>query len=294
MILFPNLALNGRLGNQMFQLATMLALSFESGSPLKLPSNIYNRITHGQQSLLKYLNHDLECMTSTEENYYNNLCDVNIQFPEENDTNWKRSEFINTQFNIIQLNGWPESELFFIKYKDQIKNRLSLNDEIQKIGNSYIYTLKEKIHSQIEVVGIHIRRGDITIGINEAEWSHIVESCKNVKDTYFNDKQYIFLFFTGGNHSNDNTEDIKWVRNNFNEENCYICDHNDTLLDFSTMIACDHMILMNRSTLGWWAGYLNTNKNKKIIVPKKTYPPIRVTPDIFWAEEFIQIDMYNL
>ena len=188
MILFPNLALNGRLGNQMFQLATMLALSFESGSPLKLPSNIYNRITHGQQSLLKYLNHDLECMTSTEENYYNNLCDVNIQFPEENDTNWKRSEFINTQFNIIQLNGWPESELFFIKYKDQIKNRLSLNDEIQKIGNSYIYTLKEKIHSQIEVVGIHIRRGDITIGINEAEWSHIVESCKNVKDTYFNDK----------------------------------------------------------------------------------------------------------
>jgi hypothetical protein len=292
-ILFPELGSKGRLGNQLFQLASMLALSFETNSKIKLPSNLYSRIMHGQKCLLEHFKHNLVLMNSEEEYIYNSQEHVSLVFPQENDK-WDRENFLNIEFDKIHLHNWPESELYFKKYKDKIKERLSLVDTIQEIGDSYINTIKKANQIPIEVVGIHIRRGDVIPDINELQWNHIIVSIKKTINIYFNDKKYKFLFFTGGSHTNDNSDDVKWIKNNFNDLNYSVCESNNILSDLASMIACDHMILTSRSTIGWWGAYLNKKDTKRIYVPKYTFPPIPVNASIFWAEEFIQIEMYNL
>jgi hypothetical protein len=293
LILFQDLGSKGRLGNQLFQIAAMLALSFETNAKITLPYDLYTRVMHGQQCLLGYFKHNLSLMNNEEAYRHNYQNKISIVFPQENDK-WDREGFINTKFDIIHLFDWPESELYFKKYKDKIKERLSLVDTIQVIGDNYINTLKQTNQISTEVVGIHIRRGDVIPDINELQWNHIIESIKNTINIYFNDKKYKFLFFTGGSHTNDNSDDVKWIKNNFNDLNYSVCESNNILLDLASMIACDHMILTSRSTIGWWGGYLNKKETKRIYVPKHTFPPVPVNASIFWADEFIQIEMYDM
>ena len=71
---------------------------------------------------------------------------------------------------------------------------------------------------------------------------------------------------------------------------CYYSNF-DTIHDFSLMVNCDHLILNSTSTIGWWAGYLNKNPNKKIIVPKQNrlVGSNYVKGEQYYSKEFIQI-----
>ena len=60
-------------------------------------------------------------------------------------------------------------------------------------------------------------------------------------------------------------------------ENIKIKDSNHKIIkgfkDYEDLISiakCDHQIISN-STFGWWGAWLNLNKNKIVIVPKKWF-----------------------
>ena len=157
---------------------------------------------------------------------------------------------------------------YFENMKDEIKNDFEFIDEsIITQSHCIVNPIKEK-HNNCVIIGIHIRRGDVTINEKSTEMF-----LYNALNEYQDIKNKVFFVFSGGNHNNDNSNDLEWCKNmiesNFNGI-FYFSENFHVLLDFCIMInCCEHLILTSTSTLGWWAAYLNKNENKRIACQKK-------------------------
>lgn len=66
------------------------------------------------------------------------------------------------------------------------------------------------------------------------------------------------------------TDEAEWARMQFAEErDVTVVDVNTETKDideFFLLSSCNHQIV-SESTFGWWAAYLNTSKDAKIMVP---------------------------
>ena len=89
--------------------------------------------------------------------------------------------------------------------------------------------------------------------------------------SHFIDKKVKYLVFSGGNRTGDDTDDISYVRKVFQGEQFIISDSNDPMEDFSLIMSCDHNIACHQTSFGWWATYMNNNKNKIVTVPEHYY-----------------------
>ncbi len=113
-------------------------------------------------------------------------------------------------------------------------------------------------------ISVHVRRGDY---VGHELYDGICDI------DYYNRamlqiKQYIKnpMFFVFSN-------DLSWCRENLNIENAIYVDINDGkngYRDMHLMSLCKHNILAN-SSFSWWAGWLNSNPDKIIMVPKKFF-----------------------
>jgi len=281
LIIYPNIGREGRLGNAMFQYAAVKAMALEKGVAARLPWDINDREHHGQKCLLKYFKHTAIPFTQEEvelTKIYHHF------FPKEDDT-LDRQAYLSLPLPIDFI-GHPESELFFKKYRNEIKKEFTFIDELDSFAVQYMNELRKP---GIQIVGIHLRRGDRDITDRYLPWfrSYI----EVIMETFFKGNQYKFIVFTGGSIStgNDNSYDIEWCKKNIiTSIPLDFCEVNDTIKDLAIMTKCDHMILTARSTLSWWGAYLNKNPTKKIIVPKYI-PGMPLSPEIYWSDEFIQV-----
>ena len=89
---------------------------------------------------------------------------------------------------------------------------------------------------------------------------------------YFNN-EVNFLFFTGGSteNGNDNSHDVRYIREKYNGNNYFVSDTNDTMMDFCLMTKCNHVIVGQDSTFSWWSAYLNEVPGRIVIAPKKIH-----------------------
>ena len=269
-ITFSTLGNHGRLGNAMFQYAALKAISFHLQCNAKIPDDLEYRIHHGQKCLLYCFNIDCERIKS----------EITSLYIENNKGGYYDSGFWNCQPG-TDLFGHYESELYFENIKENIKKEFQLKNEFQNFAINLLNNIKQP---KSEIVGIHIRRGDKA---NEIEKNTLIEYI-NKALLYFIG-EFSFIIFSGGSITNNNIDDIYWCKENLKID-CYY-SNNDTIHDFSLMVNCDHLILCSTSTIGWWAGYLNNNPNKKIIVPKqgKYITGEYIKGDTFYSKEFIQI-----
>ena len=88
---------------------------------------------------------------------------------------------------------------------------------------------------------------------------------------HFENQKVKFLVFTGGSRTGDDKDDILWAKKTFKKDNFYVSETNDPMKDFAMIMSCDHNITCHLTTFGWWAAYLNTNPNKKVIAPKNYF-----------------------
>jgi len=288
MIAFSQLGSHGRLGNAMFQYAAAKALSTKLGCQMKLPSDLFTRLHHGQICLLGRFNIEYKAYTDDE------IKNV-LPFNEHSFCNGGSytEHFWNCGEN-TNLEGYFESELYFENIKNEIREDFQLKEQYQKQAADYINNIK-MLYPEHEIIGVHIRRGDYldpkngAIFITTSEYNN--QYLKNAIEKFSDIKHKIFLIFTGGGtgNNNDNSEDVLWCKNNITIENNDIVifsENNDTITDFGILTLCDHLILNSSSTLGWWAGYLNKNTNKRIIVNNNLGFKSKET---YWCDSFIKI-----
>ena len=131
-----------------------------------------------------------------------------------------------------------------------------------KIPVDYMKNLKST-YLGYQIIGLHIRKGDHP-HFDETKNAIFIEKALKQFEDITNKK---FIIFTGGSTdiNNDNLEDIMWCKNNINHDQFIFSENTNTINDFALMTLCDHLILNSTSTLGWWAAYLNNNKQKHIL-----------------------------
>lgn len=292
MIIFPYIGKNGRLGNQLFQVAALISLGKKNNCDICLYDEIDRTYCDGQESLLNYFNHGV---TMRNREFVERL--VSYEYVQNNDSIGKH--IFDEQFKKVKPNtaidGKFESEQYFIEYKQYIKECFEFRDDINEIAEKYIDGIKQ-LYPNKSLVGIHIRRGDF---INNLKFNKDKYYDKNLlsyigycSEKYFKEDEYVFLIFTGGNHNNLNSDDITWCKTYLPKwRNVHFCEENREIVDFAILAKCEHAILTSKSTFGWWAAYLNKNKDKRIYVPQKSIGPVIYNPDNFWPAEFIQVTL---
>jgi hypothetical protein len=75
---------------------------------------------------------------------------------------------------------------------------------------------------------------------------------------------YCFMIFS---------DDIPYCKNIFgDQENVVYIDGNSQEVDLCMMSLCHHNIIAN-SSFSWWGAWLNSNKYKKVVAPKRWFGP---------------------
>ena len=268
MITNSNLGNQGRLGNAMFQYAAIKSLSNYLNCEAIIPEDLDNRYHNNQICLLNCFK--INCKRGSQIPL--------TKFKEGNEGGDYDPNFWNCNID-TDLFGHYECELYF-KNKFDL-SEFDLKDNFQTFAQTTLGNLRQ---NNCEIVGVHIRRGDKIDQINEKENEYLQKATEHFQNC-------IFIIFSGGSHTNDNSEDIDWCKENLKFNGTCYYSKNGIIHDFALMANCDHLILNSTSTVSWWAGYLNKNPNKKIIVPKQG---VYVTGKYikgpnYYPKEFIQI-----
>lgn len=167
------------------------------------------------------------------------------------------------QYNIIKkanklkdfiLYGFWQNTKYFddviYELKEQFRPNYDLDHQVKDIQN--------QILQSDESVGIHVRRGDF-VGLGWAEGAdYYLRAINKMKQSLGDCNCFIV------------SDDKEWAKKHFSKiENVKVIDIKTPTCDideFFLLSLCRHQII-SESTFGWWAAYLNTNPERKIVIP---------------------------
>jgi hypothetical protein len=265
--------LMGGLGNQMFQYALGRQLSIKYNIPFKLDLSFL--LDRSKKSNFTYRNYDLDifAISPAFANYFESL---NGESP-------RYKKYINLGMNFLRISpftvvqektfnfdkeilekpdncyfvGYWQSEKYFKAIESTIRNDFSL-------GADPDLSLSNQIQSS-ESICLNVRRGDYVTnpvtnkhhGVCNAEYFYkAIDKIKN-----FTEKPKIFVF----------SDDITWcIENLMFEDPTVFVTHNYAGKKFEKylklMSLCKYFIIPN-SSFGWWAAWLSSFPQKKVIAP---------------------------
>ena len=241
--------LQGGLGNQMFQIATVYNQAKKYGDIVTL--NKESHTPHQGENMSKYRDKIFKF------NYDNDAYKTCSNVFTQKEYSYKEIPYEQNQ----QLHGFFQSELFFLDYKENIismfREGLSNYTNWDKIG----YELDElRNKTGKPIVSIHVRRGDYL------KFPHIHIPCSIV---YYNKAMELMKNKIGNFHAYFVSDDIEWCREVFDGCGSF-SEYPDEVDDMIFMVNCDHNIIAN-SSFSWWGAYLNNNNEKIVIGPKKWF-----------------------
>ena len=166
----------------------------------------------------------------------------------------------------LYLIGYFQSEKYFLHNRDSILELFEpTKTDIDYINKKYYDLLKTKNCS------VHIRRGDY-VKIQDHHVLCTLDYYKDAVKTIGEDSNFIIF-----------SVDIQWCKENLHFKNCHY-------IEMYLMSMCNNNIIAN-STFSWWGAWLNQNKDKKVIAPKKWFGQSKsnlITKDIY-AEKWLVI-----
>ena len=238
MIGFNALGQLGRLGNQMFQFASLKGIARHRGFNYCFPPSFNKNEWTDHQLLIPFklrstneLNIqyiDLERPTIREESF---LFDKNLY---DNCPDW------------VSIQGFFQTEKYFKNIKTELKKDFDFKDEIK-------IPCKDMISSLDNPVALHIRRTDYITNPNHTCLS--MDYYKKALDHFKDEPILIF------------SDDPKWCQEQelFESDRFMISDNDDAYVDMCLMTMCKGHIIAN-SSFSWWGAWLADTD--KVIAPK--------------------------
>ena len=265
--------LNGGLGNQMFQYAVAYALAEKNADYIKLDLSGFaesQKQTYREFGLGSF-NLSFSSVASQYEvnkfKYEHGIFSILLKFIKRNIfkkyyEDW-HPEVLDWRGDFY-LDGYFQSENYFLDIADKIKSEFSLQPVYQEQLDNWSSQLKGSV-----TVSIHVRRGDY---VSDPIASRIHNICDvnyfNNALTYLRNKigRFTLVVFS---------DDIIWVKNNLNftEDVFYVTGQADVFevalnpsQEVALMARCSHHIISN-SSFSWWGAFLNRSNNKIVCAP---------------------------
>ena len=263
---FVTVALDGQLGNQMFQIATAYAYALDHNLAITIPDFKRNgnyRIPYNAERLfLSKIAGD--------------------PLPAEPTVQWHEPSYQYTPIpdgTRIQLRGYFQSEKYFVHHRKEILDLFSPPPGLnERILSKHPYLVSDRL-----IVGVQIRdyRSDVPNG----------ECHPTYGRNYYSQAVSYFptdaLFLVTSNNVDLAKESMEGLAPNI----IYVAGE-DYIEDFYTLTLCKSFIISN-SSFGWWASWLCQYPEKKVIVPQPWFVlPLNnelMRKDLV-PEEYVQIE----
>ena len=241
------------IGNQMFEYAHGKALANQLNTSFKLDLSVL----HSKKSKREYLLNDFLITASP--------------------ANWFEISMAKYIFRDSYLEGYFQGEKYFKGAENDLRKEFVLKEPLEKKYSSLVREISES-----NSVSIQIRRSDYLAKADK----YVILDKEYYKNAIGIISQNIispkFFFFT---------DDIQWTKENIPEaaystfitiEKYKSCDQ----LIFQSQ--CKHNIIAN-STFSWWAAWLNKNKEKIVITPKKWFNDRTMSNDDLYVPGWMKI-----
>jgi hypothetical protein len=244
MITFISLGNLGRLGNQMFQLASTFGIGKRLGYEVKFSREI---VTGGSpESPDSYLGCKLyECFDIPESlllPHSDILYKIKFRY---NEGDFRYNPETESLVPDIDLYGYFQTEKYFKEYRKEILEIFKFKKEISSKAN-------QLLEVRDNYVSVHVRRGDY---LNSPEHHPLLSN-----DYYENSmKEFpsdsIFCFFS---------DDLDWCKQNFKGDNFLFVKTGSPYCDLFLMSKFKNHIIAN-SSFSWWGSWLSDSE--KTIAP---------------------------
>ena len=238
----------GRLGNQLFQIASgygmskkhkrIMILTYDGLSPEEYSKNIFSKNLLYTQKIINNSN-----IYSEIDN--NNFMTYNPNIINDND---------------IILHGYFQNEKYFKDYKNDVLGLFNFPSTIPSFDGYFI----------------HIRRGDYK-SISLFHINYDIYYTNAINHILKIDKNATFIILSDDINYCKQYEILDNINKTFIDEN--------TINSLCIMSNCIRGGICCNSTFSWWGGYLNKNINKKILFPSKWFD--NKSGDIYFENSII-------
>ena len=262
--------LKGGLGNQMFQYACGYSLAKDYKSIHKLDISYYSRIqsSHTKRFFeLSFFNISTPATRSSE---------VKRLRGSKNKITKQIDELCSKFYTIftgvypigkylgvenLYLDGYFQSEKFFIKYRKDILKEFTLKQDQQ---TEEYKNIANKIKSDKNTISMHIRRGDYVTDLKTTKHHGVlgIEYYKQALTILNRTNPNIYVF----------SDDIDWVKKNFTflpKNSYFVSKHKFNSAQEITLMSLCHNNIIANSSFSWWGAWLNQNKSKKVVAPRR-------------------------
>lgn len=264
MLSFKSIGYLGRLGNQMFQFASSVAIAKKTGHdiffPLENCTAVYpNGPINPKTNSPTPVKCDLLDCFDIPVSFFKRAIEIDtVTIMQE-----KEFTFDPDMFNVqdgSDLYGFFQTEKYFKQIEDDIHKYFSFKHEIEESCKEYWSLNIKKFLEGNKSVSIHIRRGDYTLYPN-----HHPLCSRDYYDRSISlfGPEIKFLIFS---------DDLDWCRENFSSNRFHVVDSGSPYIDLKLITMCDHHINAN-SSFSWWGSWLNRKENKRVICPSNWFGP---------------------
>lgn len=246
MISFNHIGNLGRLGNQMFQYASLKGIANRRGYDFLVPpkeifGNIDSNVRGSDASIY-------DCFELSELKFGIS------KYPRLTESTFGLDD--NIYYNCpdnVDLVGYFQCEQYFEHIENDIRKDFSFKEEIYKLSNQIF----SELFGREEVISLHVRRGDYLTNPN-----HPVQTLEYYEKALsnFDEKLSVIIF----------SDDPQWCNKQelFGPDRFFISEGGDTKVDLCLMTLCSYHIIAN-SSYSWWGSYLADSK--KTIAPSNWF-----------------------
>ena len=250
MFFYSEIGKNGRIGNQMFQYATLFAL----GKTRKTDIGILDSATEVYRGKHKPLS-----IIEAFPNLSVKKLDKIVARGQYREDGFLFSPNIFLLMDDCDIHGFFQSPYYFAHFKDEVKKEFQFRDDINKVAEEKISEIRGS--KEAHICSLHFRRTDYlghpnfhtNLGLEYYNQAIAAMTSKfpNIKFVAFSD-------------------DPEWLRTSLPSEIIPSPGENQ-LEDMCMMMKCDSHIIAN-SSFSWWGAWLS-DSTQLVIAPRQWFGP---------------------
>tara|TARA_Y100000310_G_scaffold121477_1_gene120257 strand:+ start:3808 stop:4608 length:801 start_codon:yes stop_codon:yes gene_type:complete len=249
MFFYSELGKNGRIGNQMFQYATLFALGKNRQIDIGIPSTATEVFKDTSRSLSI-----TEAFPNLSAKKIDNI-EAEGQYQEES---FLFSPNLFLLMDNCDIHGYFQSPFYFSKFQEELREEFQFSKNIDSIAQEKI----DDIRSPDSLVcALHFRRSD---------YLEFPNFHTNLEAEYYNHAVSIMLDKFPDIKFVAFSDDAEWLQETLPPDILPSTGENQ-FEDMCMMTKCDAHIIAN-SSFSWWAAWLSTSTNL-VIAPQRWFGP---------------------